>query len=134
MLSKADLMSEMVYEFTDLQGIMGYYYAKIAQEDKLVYTAIKEQYLPDGEDSELPSNTFSSIIALSYKIDNLMGLFSVGKIPTGSKDPFGLRRAAAGIVKIAIEHKLPVDLSVIIDTLGSSYKGLDKKQLIDFFN
>ncbi|QDF28947.1 glycine--tRNA ligase subunit beta [Halarcobacter anaerophilus] len=134
MLSKADLMSEMVYEFTDLQGIMGYYYAKIAQEDELVYTAIKEQYLPDGEDSELPSNTFSSIIALSYKIDNLMGLFSVGKIPTGSKDPFGLRRAAAGIVKIAIEHKLPVDLSVIIDTLGSSYKGLDKKQLIDFFN
>ncbi|WP_044414861.1 glycine--tRNA ligase subunit beta [Halarcobacter anaerophilus] len=134
MLSKADLMSEMVYEFTDLQGIMGYYYAKIAQEDKLVYTAIKEQYLPDGEDSELPSNTFSSIIALSYKIDNLMGLFSVGKIPTGSKDPFGLRRAAAGIVKIAIEHKLPVNLSAIIDILGSSYKGLDKKQLIDFFN
>ena len=58
MLSKADLMSEMVYEFTELQGLMGYYYAKLAGEDELVYTALKEQYLPNGEDSELPSNVF----------------------------------------------------------------------------
>ncbi len=134
MLSKADLMSEMVYEFTELQGLMGYYYAKIAGEDKNVYTSLKEQYLPDGEDSELPSTKFSSIIALSYKLDNLMGLFSVGKIPTGSKDPFGLRRAAAGIVKIAIEHKLPIDLGKIVDALTDSYPGLNKKQLIEFFN
>ena len=134
MLSKADLMSEMVYEFTELQGLMGYYYAKIANEDKLVYTALKEQYLPDGEDSELPSNKFSSIIALSYKLDNLMGLFSVGKIPTGSKDPFGLRRASAGIVKIAMEHKLPIDLGKVIDALSSLYPGLNKKQLVEFFN
>ncbi|MDZ7817126.1 MAG: glycine--tRNA ligase subunit beta [Aliarcobacter sp.] len=134
MLSKADLMSEMVYEFTELQGLMGHYYAKIANEDELVYTALKEQYLPDGEDSELPSNVFSSIVALSYKLDNLMGLFSVGKIPTGSKDPFGLRRAAAGIVKIAIEHKLPIDISKIIDELSVNYKNLDKKALIEFFN
>ena len=134
MLSKADLMSEMVYEFTELQGLMGYYYAKIANEDELVYTALKEQYLPDGEDSELPSNVFSSIVALSYKLDNLMGLFSVGKIPTGSKDPFGLRRAAAGIVKIAMEHKLAIDLAKIIDALSANYKNLDKKALIEFFN
>jgi len=134
MLSKADLMSEMVYEFTELQGLMGYYYAKLAGEDELVYTALKEQYLPDGEDSELPSNVFSSIVALSYKLDNLMGLFSVGKIPTGSKDPFGLRRAAAGIVKIAIEHKLPIDISKIIDDLSINYENLDKKVLIEFFN
>ncbi|AXX92394.1 glycine--tRNA ligase subunit beta [Malaciobacter molluscorum LMG 25693] len=134
MLSKADLMSEMVYEFTELQGLMGYYYAKIANEDELVYTALKEQYLPDGENSDLPSNKFSSIVALSYKLDNLMGLFSVGKIPTGSKDPFGLRRAAAGIVKIAIEHKLPINLEQIIDDLSENYKGLDKKQLVEFFN
>ncbi len=134
MLSKADLMSEMVYEFTELQGLMGYYYAKIANEDELVSTSLKEQYLPDGEDSELPSNVFSSIVALSYKLDNLMGLFSVGKIPTGSKDPFGLRRAAAGIVKIAMEHKLAIDLSKIIDELSLNYKNLDKKVLIEFFN
>ena len=134
MLSKADLMSEMVYEFTELQGLMGYYYGKIAGEDELVYTALKEQYLPNGEDSELPSNVFSSIVALSNKLDNLLGLFSAGKIPTGSKDPFGLRRAAAGIVKIAMEHKLSIDLSKIIDELSSNYKNLDKKVLIEFFN
>lgn len=134
MLSKADLMSEMVYEFTELQGLMGYYYAKIAGEDKLLTTALKEQYLPDGEDSELPSNVFSSIVALSNKLDNLMGLFSAGKIPTGSKDPFGLRRAAAGIVKIAMEHKLAIDLSKIVDELSHNYKNLDKKVLIEFFN
>jgi glycyl-tRNA synthetase beta chain len=134
MLSKADLMSEMVYEFTELQGLMGYYYAQIANEDTLVTTALKEQYLPDGEDSELPSNVFSSIVALSYKLDNLMGLFSVGKIPTGSKDPFGLRRAAAGIVKIAMEHKLAIDLPKIIAELSVNYKNLDKKVLIEFFN
>ncbi|MBF7065302.1 glycine--tRNA ligase subunit beta [Aliarcobacter butzleri] len=134
MLSKADLMSEMVYEFTELQGLMGYYYAKIAKEDELVSLALKEQYLPTGEDSELPSNVFSSIVALSNKLDNLMALFSVGKIPTGSKDPFGLRRAAAGIVKIAMEHKLPIDLSKIIDELSTNYKNLDKKVLIEFFN
>lgn len=134
MLSKADLMSEMVYEFTELQGLMGYYYAKIAKEDDLVSLALKEQYLPTGEDSELPSNVFSSIVALSNKLDNLMALFSVGKIPTGSKDPFGLRRAAAGIVKIAMEHKLPIDLSKIIDELSTNYKNLDKKVLIEFFN
>ena len=134
MLSKADLMSEMVYEFTELQGLMGYYYAQIANEDTLVTNALKEQYLPDGEDSELPSNVFSSIVALSYKLDNLMGLFSVGKIPTGSKDPFGLRRAAAGIVKIAMEHKLAIDLPKIIDALSANYKNLDKKVLIEFFN
>ncbi len=133
-LSKADLMSEVVYEFTELQGLMGYYYAKAANEEKEVYMAIKEQYLPLGEDSELPSSVFSSIIALSYKLDNLMGLFSVNKIPTGSKDPFALRRAAAGIVKISMEHKLELNLSNIIDELSSSYKGLDKKLLLDFFN
>lgn len=133
MLSKADLMSEMVYEFTELQGLMGYYYAKLAGEDELVYTALKEQYLPDGEDSDLPSTKFSAVIALSYKLDNLMGLFSVGKIPTGSKDPFGLRRAAAGIVKIAIEHKIELNFSSIIDALHENYKGLNKNQLLEFF-
>jgi glycyl-tRNA synthetase beta chain len=124
----------MVYEFTELQGLMGYYYAKAAGEDELVFTALKEQYLPDGEDSELPSNKFSAIVALSYKLDNLMGLFSVGKIPTGSKDPFGLRRAAAGIVKIAMEHKVEVNLSNVIDSLLSNYSGLNKDKLIEFFN
>ncbi|WP_418185647.1 glycine--tRNA ligase subunit beta [Aliarcobacter vitoriensis] len=134
MLSKADLMSEMVYEFTELQGLMGYYYAKIANEPEILALALKEQYLPTGEESELPSTVFSSIVALSNKIDNLMALFSVGKIPTGSKDPFGLRRAALGIVRIAIKHKLAIDFTKIVDELSGNYKNLDKKILIEFFN
>ncbi|MGM0520330.1 MAG: glycine--tRNA ligase subunit beta [Campylobacterota bacterium] len=134
MLSKADLMSEMVDEFSDLQGLMGHYYAKIEGKSKLVCTAIKEQYLPEGENSHLPSNSFSSIVALSNKLDSIMGLFSIGKIPSGSKDPFGLRRAAAGIVKISISHKLPLDLEEIIENLGKNYTNLDKNQFLDFFN
>jgi glycyl-tRNA synthetase beta chain len=122
----------MVYEFTDLQGLMGYYYAKIAGEDKLLYTALKEQYLPDGEKSELPSNTFSCIVAMSNKIDSILGLFSVDMIPTGSRDPFGLRRASAGIFKICIERKLNLDLSDLIDNCIDNYENLDKKIVLDF--
>ena len=134
MLSKADLLTDMVYEFTDLQGLMGYYYAKIEGKNDLVATALKEQYLPDGENSELPSNTFSCIVSLSNKLDNLMGLFSVGMIPTGSRDPFALRRAAAGIYKICIEHKLNLDISTIIDASLEKYPKLDKKQLNEFLS
>jgi len=134
MLSKADLLTDMVYEFTDLQGIMGYYYAKVEGRDDLVATALKEQYLPDGEESALPSNTFSCIVALSSKLDNLMGLFSVGMIPTGSRDPFALRRAAAGIYKICIEHKLNLDISSIIDASLENYPKLNKAQLTEFLN
>lgn len=134
MLSKADLMSEMVYEFTELQGLMGYYYSKIAKNDEKISLALKEQYLPTGENSELPSSIFSSIVAMSNKIDNLMALFSVGKIPTGSKDPFALRRAAFGIVRIAIEHKLDIDFKTIVEDLKVNYKSLDAKVLLDFFN
>ena len=134
MFSKADLLTDMVYEFTDLQGLMGYYYAKVEGRNDLVATALKEQYLPDGENSELPSNTFSCIVSLSNKLDNLMGLFSVGMIPTGSRDPFALRRAAQGIYKICIEHKLNLDIENIIDQLSENYPNLDKKQLVEFLN
>ena len=134
MLSKADLMTQMVYEFTELQGLMGYYYSKLAKEDERLSLALKEQYLPLGENSELPSSVFSSIVALANKLDNLMALFSVGKIPTGSKDPFALRRAALGVVKIAIKHKLPIDFKAIIENLKQNYKNLDTKQLLEFFN
>ncbi len=133
MLSKADLMSEMVYEFTELQGLMGYYYSKIAKNDEKISLALKEQYLPSGENSELPSSIFSSIVAMSNKIDNLMALFSAGKIPTGSKDPFALRRAASGVVKIAIEHKLDIDFKAIFEDLKENYKNLDLKVLNEFF-
>jgi len=131
-LAKADLLSEMVYEFTELQGVMGYYYAKALGEDELVYNAIKEQYLPQGERDSLPSNLFSGIIALSIKLDTLFGLFSVGKIPTGSKDPFALRRAVNGIIRIVEEFELNFDISNMIELLKDKYQKFDTKILEEF--
>ncbi|CAM2845380.1 glycine--tRNA ligase subunit beta [Helicobacter burdigaliensis] len=132
LLSKADLMSEMVYEFTELQGIMGYYYAKAARFDERVAIAIKEQYLPNSEESAMPSNLISALIALSYKLDNLLGLFSINKIPTGSKDPFALRRAANGIIKIILHFNLHFDLKVILLKLKHLYKDFDINLLENF--
>ena len=134
MMSKSDLLTDMVYEFTELQGLMGYYYAKEANEDEKLCLAIKEQYLPDSEDSATPSTIFSSVIALANKIDTIVGLFSVGMIPTGSRDPFALRRAAAGIVKISIEHNLHLDLDNIIEQIKPNYTNVDKNQILEFFN
>ncbi len=131
-LAKADLMSEMVYEFTELQGLMGYYYAKALGEDPLVYTAIKEQYLPTGEGGELPGSLFSSIVAMSIKLDTLLGLFSVGKIPTGSKDPFALRRAVNGIIRIVIANDIPFDIDAMIMLLKPAYDAFDTDTLKAF--
>ena len=131
-LAKADLMSEMVYEFTELQGLMGYYYAKALGEDPLVYNAIKEQYMPVGEGAELPSSLFSAIVAMSIKLDTLLGLFSVGKIPTGSKDPFALRRAVNGIVRIVIDNDIPFNIDDMLALLKDEYDSFDVGQLKAF--
>jgi glycyl-tRNA synthetase beta chain len=131
-LAKADLTSEMVYEFTELQGIMGYYYAKALGEDPLVYTAIKEQYMPVGEGAELPSSIFSSIVSMAIKLDTLFGLFSVGKIPTGSKDPFALRRAVNGIIRIVIAYDLSFDIEEIVELLREYYQPFDTEALEAF--
>ena len=133
MLSYADLLTEMVYEFTELQGIMGYYYALAQGEDEQVALAIKEQYLPSGEESELPSTLFSAVVALSKKLDTLMALFSVGKIPTGSRDPFALRRAANGVIRIVLAYELPFDLASVFDAIKGEYKEFDTKKLEEFF-
>ncbi len=134
MMAKSDLLTDMVYEFTELQGLMGYYYAKEAKEDDRLALAIKEQYLPNKEDGEVPSTVFSSIVALSNKLDTLMGLFSVGMIPTGSRDPFALRRASAGIVKICITHDLNLDIYQIMNELKDEYKNINITQIMEFFN
>jgi glycyl-tRNA synthetase beta chain len=131
-LAKADLMSEMVYEFTELQGLMGYYYAKALGEDEVVYNAIKEQYMPVGEGAELPSSVFSSIVAMAIKLDTLIGLFSVSMIPTGSKDPFALRRAVNGIVRIVTANDLGFHIEDIITLLKSEYADFDTQLLSDF--
>lgn len=133
MLSKADLLSEMVYEFTELQGLMGYYYAKAAGEDDLVALALREQYLPDSQESALPSNIFSSIIALCNKIDSLIALFSIGKIPTGTKDPYALRRAVNGIVRIVLHENLAFDIARDLKSLSKNYASFDFTLLENFF-
>ncbi len=125
MLSKADLVTDMVYEFTELQGLMGYYYAKEQGLDEKIALAIKEQYLPDGEDSPLPSTDFSALIALSYKIDSLLSLFSIRKIPTGTKDPFALRRAVIGIIKIILDREFSFDIKKDLKELAKEYKEFD---------
>ncbi len=131
-ISKADLLTEMVYEFTELQGIMGYYYAKAANEHELVQKALKEQYLPTGESSPLPSNIFSSIVALSNKLDNLLALFSIGMIPTGTKDPFALRRAALGVLRIIKNLGVSFELNSVIKSLSGEYRDFEIKNLEDF--
>ncbi len=132
-LAKADLMSEMVYEFTELQGLMGYYYAKAAGESESVALAIKEQYLPDGEQSDLPSNTLSAIVAMSLKLDTLLGLFSINQIPTGSRDPFALRRAVNGLIRIVNEHNLEFDIVKTLELLSEEYADFEMKKLEMFF-
>ena len=132
-LAKADLMSEMVYEFTELQGIMGHYYALALGEKPEVALAIKEQYLPEGEDSEVPSTPLSAIISMAIKLDTLIGLFSIEQIPTGSRDPFALRRAVNGIVRIVNEHNMKFDIVKTIASLASNYKAFDLAKLEEFF-
>jgi glycyl-tRNA synthetase beta chain len=132
-LAKADLMSEMVYEFTELQGVMGYYYALALGEKSEVALAIKEQYLPQGEESELPSTLVSAIISIAIKLDTLIGLFSIDQIPTGSRDPFALRRAVNGIVRIVNEHNLEFDIVDTFSKLAKNYAPFDTKKLEEFF-
>ncbi|MDE5602516.1 MAG: glycine--tRNA ligase subunit beta [Helicobacter sp.] len=131
-LSKADLMSEMVYEFTELQGIMGYYYAKFLGYEENIALAIKEQYLPNTEESNLPSNIYSAIVALAYKFDNLLGLFSLNKIPSGSKDPFALRRAANGVIKILLHFNLTLNIQEALKHCSKLYKPFDNNLLESF--
>jgi len=132
-LAKADLMSEMVYEFTELQGLMGYYYAKEAGENEAVALAIKEQYLPEGEESELPSTPLSAIVAMSMKLDTLLGLFSVNEIPTGSRDPFALRRAVNGIIRIVNEYGFRFNIVSDMKELAKNYEGkIDLEKLESF--
>lgn len=132
MLSKCDLTSQMVGEFAELQGIMGYYYAKNSGENELVCNAIKEQYLPNGENSALPSNLFSAIVAISSKLDTLAALFEIGKIPNGNKDPYALRRQASGIIKIVLSQDMNFDLREIVNLISEIYPKLDAKLLVDF--
>ncbi|MCI6989481.1 MAG: glycine--tRNA ligase subunit beta [Campylobacter sp.] len=131
-LSKADLCTNMVGEFSELQGIMGAYYAKNMGEKDKICTAIKEQYLPTGEQSELPSTLLSAVVALSCKLDSLMGLFSINKIPTGTKDPYALRRASLGVLKIALDNNLKFDIDEILRAIAPNYEKFNLDKLKNF--
>ena len=122
LLSKADLSTGMVGEFPELQGIMGRYYALHDGEDEMVADAIAEHYSPLGPNDKCPSSQTSIIAALADKIDTLTGFWLIDQKPTGSKDPFALRRAALGIIRIIIENKIYLDLRKMIDKSRSTYK------------
>jgi glycyl-tRNA synthetase beta chain len=113
-LAKCDLLSAMVGEFPELQGIMGTYYAQADGEPPEVATAIREHYLPRGAGDELPASRTGIALAIADKLDTVAGIFAIGERPTGTKDPFGLRRAALGVQRILIEKRLEVDLKKLV--------------------
>ncbi|MEI6747458.1 MAG: glycine--tRNA ligase subunit beta, partial [Methylococcaceae bacterium] len=114
-LAKNDLMTEMVGEFGNLQGTMGRYYALADGENSAVALAIEEHYLPKQAGGATPTSDIGCVVALAEKIDTLAGIFSAGLIPTGDKDPYALRRAALGVLRILIENKLNLNLIELID-------------------
>lgn len=108
-LLKLDLVTEMVKEFTSLQGVVGGIYAREDGEPEAVWQAVYDQYLPSAVDDPLPRGRAGVVTALADRLDTLVGIFGLGLVPTGSRDPFGLRRAAQGVVRICLERELPLD-------------------------
>jgi len=136
-LAKCDLMTEMVNEFPDLQGIMGRYYALHDGEAEAVALAQDEQYMPRFAGDELPATATGQAVAIADKLDTLVGMFGIGQPPTGSKDPFALRRSALGLLRIIIECQLPLDLPEMVQqattALGTKITTKDVvNQVVDF--
>ncbi len=113
-LAKCDLMTEMVNEFPDLQGIMGRYYALNDGEDEAVAIALDEQYMPRFSGDKTPSGQIGQVLSIAERIDTLMGIFALGQIPSGDKDPFALRRAALGLLRTIIENKLVLNIPQLL--------------------
>ena len=135
LLSKCDLMTNMVFEFTDTQGVMGMHYARHDGEDEEVAVALNEQYMPRFAGDELPKSLVASAVALADKFDTLTGIFGIGQAPKGSADPFALRRAALGALRIIVEKNLPLDLEDIVGKASDAYKRQDdeKREKSEFF-
>ncbi|MFP1906123.1 glycine--tRNA ligase subunit beta [Lonsdalea quercina] len=115
LLSKCDLMTNMVFEFTDTQGVMGMHYARHDGEDEDVAVALNEQYQPRFAGDDLPSSPVACALAIADKMDTLAGIFGIGQHPKGDKDPFALRRAALGALRIIVEKQLPLDLQTLTE-------------------
>ncbi len=120
-LAKADLLTGMVGEFPELQGVMGMHYAQHDGEPEDVARAIEEHYRPRFAGDELPANRIGDALALADKLDTLAGIWGIGLVPTGDKDPFGLRRAALGAVRILAEHSLPLDCLELLGLARAGY-------------
>ncbi len=123
MLSKADLTSTLVGEFPELQGVAGTYYARLNGEPETISAAIEEQYLPKFSGDVLPQTPIGICLALADRLDTLVGIFGIDQAPTGSKDPFSLRRSAIGVLRILIEKKLPINLKHLIEQAVNNYQG-----------
>lgn len=121
LLSKCDLMTNMVFEFTDTQGVMGMHYARHDGEDEEVAVALNEQYMPRFAGDGLPRSLVACSVALADKFDTLVGIFGIGQHPKGDKDPFALRRAALGVLRIIVEKNLPLDLVDLTEKAAQFY-------------
>ncbi len=136
LLSKCDLMTNMVLEFPELQGIMGRYYAAHDGEPAAVAQALDEQYMPRFAGDALPQGGAGQAVAIADKLDTLVGIFGIGQIPSGDKDPFALRRAALGVLRICIEQQLELDLLQLLHAAAQNYgdKISDKKVAAPVFD
>ena len=133
-LSKSDLMSEMVGEFADLQGIMGGYYALNDGESKAVSIAIREHYQPRFSGDKLPSTNEGLVVAIADKLDTITGIYGIGQAPTGSKDPFALRRLALGLLRILLEARIELNLKELIDfSLNLHLKEVDRDSSLSIY-
>ncbi|MEJ6079089.1 glycine--tRNA ligase subunit beta [Vibrio sp. 1-Bac 57] len=121
LLSKADLMSEMVMEFPDVQGVMGMYYARFDGEHEDVAVALNEQYLPRFAGDKLPTSLVACAVSLADKLDTLVGIFGIGQAPKGDKDPFALRRAAIGLLRIITDKNLDLDIVDLVEIAKTGY-------------
>ncbi|ABV85335.1 glycine--tRNA ligase subunit beta [Shewanella pealeana] len=138
LLSKSDLMTNMVMEFTDLQGTMGMHYARLNGETEAVAVALSEQYKPKFSGDTVPTAPISICVALAEKLDTLVGIFGIGQAPKGAADPFALRRAAIGVLRICLENNLPLDLVDLIakaqELHGENLTNADvAEQVLEFF-
>jgi glycyl-tRNA synthetase beta chain len=136
-LCKADLLTEVVGEFPELQGLMGKYYAEEQGEDEAVAHAIEDHYKPKGPDDLVPSDAVSIAVALADKIDTLVGFWAIDEKPTGSKDPYALRRAALGAIRLILDNRLRINLSLLFQQHSDRFPGHDAVMttsgLLDFF-
>ena len=136
-LSKCDLMTEMVGEFPELQGIMGRYYALEQGEHPRVAQALDDQYKPRFAGDELPADGISQALSIADKLDTITGIFGIGEAPTGDKDPYGLRRAALGALRIMIEHNLDLNLRALVEMSLKQHEAVDysdalRDEIVDF--